>query len=328
MNNDRRIGRMAALAAIAGFILFAACAPSDKEPGPAPTPAPALSSPTLTPTPSPSPSPTPTPTPPPDTSDSQSPPETGSSLSPSGGSSAAPVIPIVLSANYEMRWEPREFKEQSGTCFECHATFEGEELLPVELHTQSAHYRAGMNCEDCHGGDPTSDLEFESHDQLTAGWAGPYEFDIMMERCEGCHQAEAEMFYESRHAQPHEGLEDLSCVDCHGHHNIGAGVRGVNESWEAVCSACHLQDDVPDLHEGMMRMLRAKDALDEAMRDLRIQIDNQPFDPSVMDPLREVRQRSSDIVHTNNVDVGEDELNDIIEKTLALEQFVRSLLPR
>lgn len=235
---------------------------------------------------------------------------------------AAPAAPA-----YEKRWEDHPFVDRpGGSCFNCHETISGKWGRPARLHLTSAHYRAGITCQDCHGGDATKQEEKEAHD-LAKGWVAGTKFDLaaMNERCGKCHQKEVETFNESSHIHDYEDVRKLDCSTCHTAHQVGAPTRSM--SWSATCQECHSLEDVPDLPKELASMIASKDQLHTKLRKLRFKLFNQPFPAEVMEPFRDVRQRSADVVHatktkqiapvTNYVIEGDAKLAALIESQLA-----------
>src|SRR5204863_312335 len=43
------------------------------------------------------------------------------------------------------------------SCLECHSILEGALQAPAKAYSADIHSRHGFRCNDCHGGDPTSD---------------------------------------------------------------------------------------------------------------------------------------------------------------------------
>src|SRR5690242_16233019 len=64
---------------------------------------------------------------------------------------------------YEKRWEERPFQAQVTSCYNCHETLARHLGRPAREHITSAHYRATVTCNECHGGDPTQDDEDLAH---------------------------------------------------------------------------------------------------------------------------------------------------------------------
>ena len=222
---------------------------------------------------------------------------------------------------YEVRWEEREFTRIRSSCVGCHETLSRELGQPVRHHLTSAHFRSSVTCHECHGGDPTNEDEEASH-SLDHGFLGKLTHDEMLERCGSCHEHEVDLFTFSLHGPEHEGVRRVTCIECHGSHDIGAGARPLEFSWAVTCADCHDLPAISDLPENLIAMLTAKDSLYTKMRELRRATYNEPFDPAVMEPFREIRQLSADLVHDTIVeDIGET-LSKINSKTAALEEIV------
>ena len=148
-----------------------------------------------------------------------------------------------------------------------------EEYSCIMCHTEmrvgfleGVHSRRGIQCTDCHGGDPT---QFEAEAAHTKGFSGPLSKTEAVDLCVSCHgdiprmrqfaleAVTKEMFLVSRHGQLLLAQGDTlapSCGDCHGTHAIFPRTdprSPVNPARIAeTCSACHsdpsrVPEDIP-----------------------------------------------------------------------------------
>ena len=141
-------------------------------------------------------------------------------------------------------------------CFLCHSEpdiWEAETQrfhVPKEQLEEDVHWKAGVNCHDCHGGDHTAG-EFRPAHAQAAGFR-PLE-DIMEEACAHCHKEQRIELFKSVHAKA--GPEDargsgtlLGCNACHG--EKVHGMLPVGDSRSPVfldhqirtCGECHPED--------------------------------------------------------------------------------------
>lgn len=92
----------------------------------------------------------------------------------------APAGEVAAAApRYEKRWEELPFQEtQANSCLFCHQSIALHPGLPAREHVTSAHYRAGVTCVDCHGGDPNADEEKDAHNEAM-GWKGRAEEAVL-----------------------------------------------------------------------------------------------------------------------------------------------------
>ena len=139
------------------------------------------------------------------------------------------------------------------SCFECHSVMEGMSI-PFQ---NDIHYRNGIGCADCHGGDPTSDDQNISM-SAQRGFKVRVTRAASSEFCARCHSDAAlihrhnpqqrvgqmALYRTSVHARPSAGDPvAATCIDCHGVHNI----RAVADPQSAVaparlaatCGRCH-----------------------------------------------------------------------------------------
>jgi predicted CXXCH cytochrome family protein len=139
------------------------------------------------------------------------------------------------------------------SCFECHSVMEGMSI-PFQ---NDIHYRNGISCADCHGGDPGSD---DQNVSMSAARG----FKVRVTRqassgfCAGCHSDAAVMhrhnpqqrvdqmalYRTSVHARA-AGSDPVAatCIDCHGVHNIRAAADPQSAvapaRLAATCGKCH-----------------------------------------------------------------------------------------
>jgi hypothetical protein len=142
------------------------------------------------------------------------------------------------------------------TCFECHSVQEGMSLV----YKDDIHYKYGISCADCHGGDAK---EEEGNVSMAAdrGFKVRVTREDTPEYCGRCHSDAALI----RKYKPGQRVDQLAlyrkgvhgeqlakgnkktayCVDCHGVHNI----RAVDDPQSPVlpsrladkCAACHAE---------------------------------------------------------------------------------------
>ncbi len=145
------------------------------------------------------------------------------------------------------------------SCFMCHSEeglWEGEKkrlYISKESLSEDVHFKNGVNCHDCHGGDPTSFDVPEAHSTVVAEGQSkvlPFRSPLtkVWDACGNCHQHQKKGVLEGVHskAAKRDGKEGpLSCADCHGQKAHGllpvsdlrSPVRAANQV--ALCGGCH-----------------------------------------------------------------------------------------
>jgi predicted CXXCH cytochrome family protein len=156
------------------------------------------------------------------------------------------VLLIVLAAS--AAWAAKD------SCFECHSVQEGMSLV----YKDDIHYKYGISCADCHGGDPKED-EGNVSMNASRGFKVRVTREDTPEYCGRCH-SDAAFIHKYKRGQRVDQLalyrksvhgEQLAkgnkktayCVDCHGVHNI----RAVRDPQSPVlparladkCAVCH-----------------------------------------------------------------------------------------
>lgn len=180
---------------------------------------------------------------------------------------------------------------QQSRCADCH--FANQTTNPQasaraygwESHLRdwdlSAHSRAGVGCERCHGGDATTFESFRAHRNLllSGNPASPVHRVNLPRTCGTCHAGPFVAFQRSRHfTLLQAGNRTVpTCVTCHG--DAGEN-RPSPKALENHCRACHAADrpaghpDYPALGRRMLEGVReARASLKEA-RALIARIDD------------------------------------------------------
>ena len=147
-------------------------------------------------------------------------------------------------------------QSKTDRCFTCH---EGIGDKPAELFKHDIHYRKGITCAGCHGGDPTKE-EMEQAMDTSAGFAGVPKGDAISQRCARCHSNATIMVkqYDSRLTRNqaealatsvHGNLSTTGkgqiaqCITCHNAHGIVSTKDPSSPVYPLnipkTCSKCH-----------------------------------------------------------------------------------------
>lgn len=136
---------------------------------------------------------------------------------------------------------------------ECHATtIDRIAKSNYQQWTKSKHAMFNVTCNNCHGGDPGSNIKENAH----TGVARSSDFNSTVfyrnvpETCGKCHTQELKSFRDSKHYQLLKALKQApTCDTCHSPHEFN--VLNVSE-FQGLCSQCHNTDmriapsDAPD----------------------------------------------------------------------------------
>ena len=168
------------------------------------------------------------------------------------------------------------------TCATCHGEadlWEGDNqrlFVSSEQLAEDVHWKNGVNCHDCHGGDPDS-LNFpQAHAAQTDGAESkvspfqpalsqqarsPARLETQLRTCGNCHTQASDSYLASVHGH---GLQESGlvvtavCTDCHGSHGIypTSDPRSTLHSAKvsATCAACHLF-----IHERVQKSVHGRD---------------------------------------------------------------------
>ena len=166
---------------------------------------------------------------------------------------------------------------QQSRCADCHfanppqglSTPSGDATRHLRDYDLSAHAKAGVGCERCHGGHPDTFEKMQAHrGMLHWGNAKSPVFRANLPRtCGGCHAAPFVEFQKSRHyALLQAGNRNVpTCATCHG--EAGEN-RPSPKALESECRSCH-RADRPGGHPEHPALGRT---MLEGVRDARTQL--------------------------------------------------------
>jgi len=136
---------------------------------------------------------------------------------------------------------------------ECHATtIDKIAKSNYEQWTRSKHALFNVTCDNCHGGDPGSNIKEKAHTGVnrSSDFNSTVFYRNVPETCGKCHTQELKEFRESLHYQRLKALKQApTCDTCHSPHEFK--VLNVSE-FQELCSQCHNADmrvapsDAPD----------------------------------------------------------------------------------
>ena len=134
--------------------------------------------------------------------------------------------------------------ESKDACFNCHSIMEGRLKSPADMFKSDIHFRKGIACAACHGGDSKEEDQDKSMSK-SAGFIGIPRGSQVTKICAKCHGKEFETLSKSVHGQSStgSGLIISSCVTCHGVHNIvpvkSPGSKVIGANIVNTCAGCH-----------------------------------------------------------------------------------------
>jgi len=151
---------------------------------------------------------------------------------------------------------------KESSCVRCHKDLDGELQEPAKLSLDDIHFKNGLSCHNCHGGDPSVGVDTGSGEDSmnrAKGYIGRPEHKKIASLCASCHsnldfmrrynpQARVDQYTEyltSIHGKKYVAGDPnvATCTDCHGVHGIKAvsdpraPVYPVNTA--ATCARCH-----------------------------------------------------------------------------------------
>lgn len=133
---------------------------------------------------------------------------------------------------------------EQNRCAACHGEkeiWEGENArfyVPIDQLADELHFKNGINCHDCHGGDPTTTNFKQAHAaevDSTQSQATPFRttliektpsasrLQMVVQICGKCHTESVKTYMESVHGRAWQGaglIVSATCTDCHGNHGM------------------------------------------------------------------------------------------------------------
>ena len=133
--------------------------------------------------------------------------------------------------------------------------------IPAEWR-KSWHYKNGVSCQDCHGGDPKDAARSMKPE---SGFVGVPKPKKVPEFCGKCHLGIKENYLESGHGKALKATgRGPNCVTCHHSHDIQkADINIINEK---LCGVCHTYDRAKEMKAAL---LLTEQKINEIDRDLK-----------------------------------------------------------
>lgn len=135
---------------------------------------------------------------------------------------------------------------RENSCIDCHSDtkflVQNKKLYDYfQKWAQSDHFRNGVKCQDCHGGNPDKRSKEEAHGSIGAREASDPKSEInfknIPDTCKRCHQEIYDAYKTSHHFEKLKGKGNgANCVTCHG--SVSVGVLTTNTVKE-TCKQCH-----------------------------------------------------------------------------------------
>jgi hypothetical protein len=151
------------------------------------------------------------------------------------------------------------------SCIDCHLQLEDQLKTPTNNMATDIHFRNGISCQDCHGGDADSSLaeDMEAAMNTKKGYIGAPKRNEIPKFCSKCHSDVAyirdfnpnlptdqyQQYLTSQH-----GMKLMTgdtkvavCTDCHGIHNIQPANSATSKVFPnnipETCGKCHSNSD-------------------------------------------------------------------------------------
>ncbi len=214
-------------------------------------------------------------------------------------------------------WTQRPRVEQN-VCIDCHTSDlmkEEYKKVPAEWR-QSWHYKNGVSCQDCHGGDPRDAARSMLPE---AGFVGVPKPKEVPQFCGKCHLGIKDNFLESGHGKALMTTgRGPSCVLCHGSHNIQkASIEIISPK---LCGVCHKYDRAREMKASLLLTEQKINEIDRRLKTLKAGlIATQDEEKSLFQTQAEYRT----LFHTVDVKLVQDRTAEFTKKLDVLNQQVQ-----
>ncbi len=214
-------------------------------------------------------------------------------------------------------WETRPAIERT-VCIDCHTSDlmkKGYQAIPGEWR-KSWHYKNGVSCQNCHGGDPKDAARSMAPE---AGFVGIPKPKMVPEFCGKCHIGIKDDYLASGHGKALMTTgRGPNCVTCHHSHDIQkASINIINEK---LCGVCHSYDRAREMKAAL---LLTEQKMNEIDRDLKILkaglIDTQDEEKVLFRTQAEYRT----LFHTVDVKLVQAKTGEFSKKLAAISQLVQ-----
>jgi nitrate/TMAO reductase-like tetraheme cytochrome c subunit len=211
---------------------------------------------------------------------------------------------------------PRAALPAEGNCVKCHSQSTGRAEEVVRLHFSSAHGKAGVGCDDCHGGDPTQIDKAKAH---SPNFIGKPDRSGTLTMCGACHAPQFAQFKTGKHFHEKQGIPRLDCAECHGAHSVGN--QPETFSLGQFCVSCHGLEYLPPLPQEFQDLLNLSDDLRDAFAHLAKK-GRKPSDEAI-GRRKEIRRLTAEIVHPTDLNGGLTRIPNIVSQGEKLKQQIK-----
>lgn len=214
-------------------------------------------------------------------------------------------------------WEKRPRVEQN-VCIDCHVSDlmnEDYREIPAEWR-KSWHYRNGVSCQDCHGGDPKDAARSMKPESGFVGVPKPKE---VPESCGKCHLGIKENYLESGHGKALKTSgKGPNCVTCHHSHDIQkADINIINEK---LCSVCHTYDRAREMKAALLLTEQKINEIDRDLNTLRAGLIATQDEEKV---LFQTQAEYRTLFHSVDVKLVQARTEEFAKKLAAISQLTR-----
>ena len=214
-------------------------------------------------------------------------------------------------------WDQRPRVEQN-VCIDCHASDlmkEDYRGIPAEWR-KSWHYKNGVSCQDCHGGDPKDAARSMKPESGFVGKPKPKEIP---EFCGKCHLGIKENYLESGHGKALKATgRGPNCVTCHHSHDIQkADINIINEK---LCAICHTYDRAKEMKAALLLTEQEINKIDRDLKTLKSGLISTQDEEKV---LFQTQAEYRTLFHTVDVKMVQDRTGEFAKKLAAINAQVQ-----
>ncbi len=215
-------------------------------------------------------------------------------------------------------WQQRPRVEQN-VCIDCHTSDlmkKEYQVIPADWR-QSWHYKNGVSCQDCHGGDPKDAAKSMTP---ASGFVGVPKPKEVPQFCGKCHLGIMQNYLESGHGKALMTTgRGPNCLICHGsgHKIQKAHIDIINEK---LCGVCHTYDRAREMKAALLLTEQQINKIDRELKTLQAGLIATQDEQKV---LFQTQAEFRTLFHTVDVKLVQDQTAEFTKKLSVLQKQVQ-----
>ncbi len=206
--------------------------------------------------------------------------------------------------------------QDTDNCVKCHTQSTGRAAEVVGIHKSSAHGRAGVGCDDCHGGDTAQTEKAKAH---SINFTSKPDRRATLAICGACHEPQLAQFKTGKHFPEKQGSPRIDCAECHGAHSIGNPPETF--SLGQFCAGCHGLEYLPPLPQEFQDLINLSEDLRGEFN--RSKIKGRKLSEEAINKRNEIRRLTAEIIHPTDLNGGLTRIPQILSQGEVLKRQIK-----